>query len=86
MLEAELPDQKPSPGPIKGFSADRVLENLDAQVKEAWKGRMADAVFIHFLDGGYDQNIAHNVHVIADDLKSTSAHIKNKIKTPKLTT
>jgi hypothetical protein len=70
MTGIEQPERRPLPGPIKGFSAERVLDNLDPQVREAWKKRTANAVFVHYLNGGYSPNVAQNVHVIANDLKS----------------
>ena len=62
--------KKPTSGPIKGFNATRVYENLDFQVKETWKEHAQEAVFVHYLDGGYNPNVAQNVHAIAEDLKS----------------
>ncbi|KAF9783470.1 hypothetical protein BJ322DRAFT_1110359 [Thelephora terrestris] len=60
--------EKPGPGPIKGFSPSRVLENLDPQVRETWAEQAPKAVFVHYLNGGYTLNIAQNVHAITDDL------------------
>ncbi|KAF9783296.1 hypothetical protein BJ322DRAFT_1110179 [Thelephora terrestris] len=57
-------------GPIKGFSTKKVLENLDLQVKETWQSQAQEAVFVHYLDGGYNLNIAQNVHTIAKDLQT----------------
>lgn len=69
--EESVDDGEPKlPGPIKGFSTERVLENLDPLVRAAWESRADDAVFVHYLDGGYNPNIAQNVHAIAEDLKS----------------
>ena len=62
--------QKPVPGPIKGFNATRVFENLDYQVKESWKRQAKEAVFVHYLGGGYNPTVAQNVHTIGEDLKS----------------
>lgn len=62
--------KKATSGPIKGFSTGRVLENLDALVRETWESQATEAIFVHYLDGGYNPNIAQNVHAIADDLKS----------------
>ena len=61
--------QKPAPGPIKGFNATRIFENLDYQVKETWKVQAPEAVFVHYLDGGYNPTVAQNVHTIEEDLK-----------------
>jgi len=60
----------PPPGPIKGFDTERIFKNLDPVVRESWESQVDEAVFIHYLSGGYDPNIAQNVHVIAEDLKS----------------
>ena len=57
-------------GPIKGFCSDRVMENLDPLVRSAWELEVQEAVFVHYLDGGYNLDIAQNVHTIAEDLKS----------------
>lgn len=62
--------QKTTSGPIKGFNNDKVFENLDRQVREAWERRAQEAVFVYYMDGGYSPNIAQNVHAIAEDLKS----------------
>jgi hypothetical protein len=59
-----------SSGPIKGFSTEQILKNLDPVVRETWEGQMDTAIFVHYLDGGYSMNIAQNVHTIAEDLKS----------------
>jgi hypothetical protein len=68
--ELDQEDWKPPPGPVKGFDAERVLENLDPQVREVWADRAHEAVFVHYLGGGYTPHVAQNVHVIANDLKS----------------
>ena len=57
-------------GPIKGFTTKRVFENLDPLVRAAWESRADDAIFVHYLDGGYNPNVAQSVHIIAEDLKS----------------
>lgn len=62
--------KKATSGPIKGFSPDKVLENLDPLVRESWRDQALEAVFVHYLNGGYNPNVARNVHVIADDLMS----------------
>ena len=61
---------KPEPGPIKGFNSERVLENLNPQVRQAWKDQAHEAIFVHYLSGGYNPNMAPNVHIIAMDLTS----------------
>lgn len=66
--------KKPALGPIKGFNATRIFENLDFQVKESWMVQAQEAVFVHYLDGGYNPNIAQNVHAIAEDLKSKQSN------------
>ncbi|KAF9783557.1 hypothetical protein BJ322DRAFT_1110452 [Thelephora terrestris] len=43
MTGVEQLELQPPPGPIKGFSSKRVLENLDPQVHEVWQKRTADA-------------------------------------------
>jgi len=58
------------PGPIKGFNTERILKNLDPVVRDSWEGQMDEAVFVHYLGSGYDPNIAQNVHMINEDLKS----------------
>lgn len=69
--EVEGQDEtKAEPGPIKGFSSERVLENLNPQVRQAWKDQADEAIFVHYLSGGYTPNVAQNVHVIAKDLTS----------------
>lgn len=69
--EEPVDDREPKlPGPIKGFSTERVLENLDPLVRAAWESRTDDTIFVHYLDGGYNPNVAQSVHVIAEDLKS----------------
>ena len=57
-------------GPIKGFCAERIMENLDPHVRCAWEGATQEAIFVHYLDGGYNPNIAQNIHAITEDLKS----------------
>ena len=57
-------------GPIKGFCARRIMENLNPVVREAWEQEVQDAIFVHYPDGGYDSSMALNVHIIADDLES----------------
>ena len=57
-------------GPIKGFCAKRIMENLNPVVCEAWEQEVQDAIFVHYPDGGYDFSMALNVHTIADDLES----------------
>ena len=56
------------PGLIKGLD-DKIYANLDLQVHEVWENQAQEAIFIHYLDGGYNPNIAQNVHTIAEDLK-----------------
>ena len=63
-------DRKRAPGPIKGFSTEKVLENLDLTVREEWSEQAEEAVFVHYLNGGYNPNVAQNVHIIAEDLTS----------------
>lgn len=46
------------------------MENLDPLIREAWEQEIQDAVFVHYLDGGYNSSVALNIHVIADDLDS----------------
>jgi hypothetical protein len=65
------PAKSPS-GPIKGFSPSRALDNLDLLVRESWASQTQEAIFVHYLDGGYNPNIAQNVHIITEDLKSGS--------------
>jgi len=65
-------------GPIKGFSTNRVLENLNPVVHKAWASQAEKVVFIHYLDGGYGPNITQNVHVSA-----FAIHLENHIKIPK---
>ena len=60
-------------GPIKGFCADHIMENLDPLVRSAWEKESQEVVFIHYMDGGYNPDIAHNVHAISEDLKSKSS-------------
>ena len=57
-------------GPIKGFSSNKVMENLDPQVRSAWELKTQEAIFVHYLDGGYNPDVTQNVHTIAEDLKS----------------
>ena len=57
-------------GIIKGFCASKIMENLNPIVCSAWKQEAPEAVFIHYLDGGYNLDIAQNMHIIAEDLKS----------------
>ena len=66
----EQDEPKPNPGPIKGFGNHKVLENLDPLVRKAWKEQANQALFVHYLDAGYSQNIAQNVHVMVEDLQS----------------
>ena len=66
----EQGEPKPNPGPIKGFRNHKVLENLDPLVRKAWKEQANQALFVHYLDAGYSQNIAQNVHVMVEDLQS----------------
>ena len=68
-VAAALHDPKPSSGPIAGFSMNRVLENLDPLVRGAWEALTKVSVFVHYFDGGYNPNLAQNVHVIADELE-----------------
>ena len=74
-------------GLIKGLD-NNVFANLDLQVREAWESQAQEAVFVHYLDGGYSPNIAQNVHVIAEDLKgesnSVNPHDKANQKTSAL--
>ena len=63
--------------PIKGFSTDKVMENLDPQVRSTWELEAQGVVFVHYLDSGYNPDITQNVHTIAEDLKSK--HDQNKI-------
>ncbi|KAF9780847.1 hypothetical protein BJ322DRAFT_1112242 [Thelephora terrestris] len=67
-LATEWAKHLPS-GPIKGFNLNRVLENLNPLVREAWESKLDEAVFVHYLDGGYNPALAQKVHVITDDLK-----------------
>jgi hypothetical protein len=39
-------------------------------VRESWASQTQEAIFVHYLNGGYNPNIAQNVHAIAEDLKS----------------
>ena len=68
--EGDRDEAKPEPGPIKGFNSERVLENLNPQVRQAWKDQAHEAIFVHYLSGGYNPNVAPNVHIIAMDLTS----------------
>ena len=69
--EVEGQDEtKAEPGPIKGFSSEWVLENLNPQVQQAWKDQADEAIFVHYLSRGYTLNVAQNVHVITKDLTS----------------
>ena len=72
------------PGPIKGFDTSRILENLDPAVREEWEAQINEAVFIHYLDGGYTPTIAQNVHVIAEDLKSKNPQKAPPVIRPKI--
>ena len=77
--EEQMPDTPPWPkyaasGPIKGFSTDQILAHLDPQVRESWEDQLDTAILVHYLDGGYNPNIAQNVHIIAEDLKSEYSH------------
>ena len=67
--------KKATSGPIKGFNNDKVFENLDRQVREAWERQTQEAIFVHHMDGGYNPNIAQNVHTIAEDLKGKQTPI-----------
>ena len=58
------------PGPIKGFDARKIYENLNGQVQQAWEERAETAIFVHHLDGGYGPNMAMNVRTIAAELRS----------------
>ena len=42
-------------GPIKGFCADHIMENLNPLVHDAWEKETPEAVFVHYLDEGYCQ-------------------------------
>ena len=53
------------------------MENLNPVVCSTWEQEAPEVVFIHYLDGGYNPDIAQNVHIIAEDLKS-----KHKTDTP----
>ena len=57
-------------GPIKGFCMRQIMKNLNPVVPEAWEQEVQDAIFVHYLDGGYDSSMALNVHIIANDLES----------------
>lgn len=60
------------PGPIKGFDARKIYDNLNGQVQQAWERKAETAIFVHHLDSGYGPNMAMNVRVIAGELRSTS--------------
>lgn len=60
------------PGPIKGFDARKIYDNLNGQVQQAWERKAETAIFVHYLDGGYGPNMAMNVRIIAGELRSTS--------------
>ena len=72
---SEQDEPKPNPGPIKGFRNHKVLENLDPLVCKAWKEQANQALFVHYLDAGYSQNIAQNVHVMVEDLQTLGARM-----------
>ena len=46
------------------------MEHLDPLVRSAWELATQEAVFAHYLDGGYSPDITQNAHTIAEDLKS----------------
>jgi hypothetical protein len=56
--------------PNKGFHPPRDFDNLDTLVRDSWANETQEAIFVHYLNGGYNPNIAQNEHVIAEDLKS----------------
>lgn len=58
------------PGPIKGFNTERIFKNLDPVVRKSWENQVGEAIFVHYLSGGYSPNIVQNVAVIAEDLMS----------------
>ena len=66
--------QKPSSGPIKGFTPKKVFDNLDPLIREAWEEQAQDAVFVHYFDGGYTPTVAQNVQTIIEDLQSECDH------------
>jgi hypothetical protein len=66
----ELAPWKLGPGPVAGFTTNRLLENLDPTVRKAWEEEAArGGIFVHYLDGGYTPDVANNAGVIEDDLK-----------------
>ena len=67
---AALDALKPALGPIKGFNMNHLLKNLDPYVWVSWVSQAGEAVFVHYLDGGYTPNITQKVHAIEEDLKS----------------
>ena len=71
-------------GPIKGFCANHVMENLNPLVCDAWEKETREAIFIHYLDGGYNPDVTQNVHTITKDLRSKH-HLKT-VDTQKLLT
>jgi hypothetical protein len=61
------------PGPVAGFTTNRLFENLDPVVRKEWETLAAQgAIFAHYLNGGYTPTIARNANVISDDLKGSS--------------
>ena len=60
---------KPAPGPIKGFTFERILENLDPVVRERWRTLASEGIFVYSFDGGYHNTIAQEVQAVEDDLK-----------------
>ena len=58
------------PGPIKGFDAVKIYENLNGQVQHNWESRASFSVLVHYLDGGYGPGLAENVKLIKKDLSS----------------
>lgn len=66
-------------GPVKGLD-NKIFANLDIQVREAWESQAQEAVFIHYLNGGYNPNIAQNVHIIVEDLKGKSSLFRTRVQ------
>ena len=65
---ASLWPNKAVSGPIKGFTTERVLENLDHLIRGEWEKQSGEGIFIHHLDGGYHPYIAQTVHTVEEDL------------------
>lgn len=59
----------PEPDPGGGFTPSNIFDNLDPIVRRTLE-QAKEAILIHYLDGGYNPNIAQNVHVMTESLQS----------------